>query len=61
MKNDQNHKTKTNKDLNQEEYHFSDIGGNSEAKTALLDMIEVLKNPSFYRENGVQMPKGVLF
>jgi len=24
-------------------------------------MIDVLQNPTFYRENGIQMPKGVLF
>ena len=44
----------------QKEKTFDDIGGCEKAKTAINEIIDYIKNPEFYQENGVKMPKGVL-
>lgn len=39
---------------------FSDVAGQNEAKEALLEMVDFLKNPKKYEKIGAQMPKGAL-
>ncbi len=39
---------------------FSDVAGQDEAKDALLEMVDFLKNPKKYEKIGAQMPKGAL-
>lgn len=39
---------------------FKDIGGNEYAKNSLKEIIDYIKNPSFYQNLGVRLPKGVL-
>ncbi len=39
---------------------FSDVAGQNEAKEALLEMVNFLKNPTKYEKIGAQMPKGAL-
>jgi cell division protease FtsH len=39
---------------------FKDIGGNDIAKESLQEIIDYIKNPSFYQNLGVRLPKGVL-
>ncbi len=39
---------------------FSDVAGQDEAKEALLEMVDFLKNPKKYEKIGAQMPKGAL-
>lgn len=39
---------------------FSDVAGQDEAKESLTEVVDILKNPSKYREIGAKVPKGVL-
>lgn len=39
---------------------FADVAGQDEAKEALLEMVDFLKNPKKYEKIGAQMPKGAL-
>lgn len=39
---------------------FEDVAGQEEAKEALQEMVEFLKNPGKYKSIGAQMPKGAL-
>jgi len=39
---------------------FSDVAGADDAKEALFDVIDFLKNPEKYRKMGAKIPKGVL-
>lgn len=39
---------------------FEDVAGQEEAKEALQEMVEFLKNPEKYKKIGAQMPKGAL-
>lgn len=39
---------------------FKDVAGISEAKEELLEIIDYLRNPRFYQERGISLPKGVL-
>ncbi len=55
-------KGKEKKDLEggQREKCFEDVGGCKQAKDAILEIIDYIKNPTIYRDAGVRMPKGVL-
>ncbi len=39
---------------------FKDVAGISEVKEELLEIIDYLKNPRFYQDLGIALPKGVL-
>lgn len=39
---------------------FQDVAGQDEAKEALMEMVDFLKNPKKYEKIGAQMPKGAL-
>ena len=39
---------------------FDDIGGCDEAKEAITEIIDYIRNPGPFKEMGVSMPKGVL-
>jgi len=39
---------------------FSDVAGNEEAKEALMDMVDFIKNPEAYNNLGARLPRGVL-
>lgn len=39
---------------------FDDVAGISEVKEELLEVVDYLKNPKFYQEHGIRLPKGVL-
>lgn len=39
---------------------FDDIGGISEVKVELAEIIDFMKNPKYYRSFGARMPRGVL-
>lgn len=39
---------------------FSDVAGNEEAKEALMDMVDFIKNPEAYNKLGARLPRGVL-
>lgn len=39
---------------------FSDVVGLDDAKSAVMQIIDVLRNPSSYKKLGVRLPKGVL-
>lgn len=39
---------------------FKDVAGQDEAKEALMEMVDFLKNPKKYEKIGAQMPKGAL-
>lgn len=39
---------------------FSDVAGNEEAKEALMDMVDFIKNPETYNKYGARLPRGVL-
>lgn len=39
---------------------FRDVAGQDEAKEALMEMVDFLKNPKKYEKIGAQMPKGAL-
>lgn len=45
---------------NENKILFKDIGGNDLAKQSLQEIIDYIKNPSFYENLGVRLPKGVL-
>ncbi|MGN9166274.1 ATP-dependent metallopeptidase FtsH/Yme1/Tma family protein [Tissierellaceae bacterium HCP3S3_D8] len=39
---------------------FSDVAGNEEAKDALKEMVDFIKNPEVYNSFGARLPRGVL-
>ena len=39
---------------------FKDVGGCTEAKKAILDILDYIKNTEKYTRMGVKMPKGIL-
>lgn len=39
---------------------FADIAGNEEAKSALMEMVDFIKNPEIYNKYGARLPRGVL-
>ncbi len=39
---------------------FSDVAGNEEAKEALKEMVDFIKNPEVYNKFGARLPRGVL-
>ena len=41
-------------------YNFNDVAGISEVKEELVEVVDFLKNPSKYRDFGINLPKGVL-
>jgi len=41
-------------------YNFDDVAGISEVKEELVEVVDFLKNPSKYRDFGINLPKGVL-
>ena len=41
-------------------YSFNDVAGISEVKEELIEIVDFLKNPSKYRDFGINLPKGVL-
>ena len=41
-------------------YNFDDVAGISEVKEELVEIVDFLKNPSKYRDFGINLPKGVL-
>lgn len=54
---------KTVKDVEREGQrlkNFSDVGGCEQAKQAILEIIDFIKNPQDYQKMGVRMPKGIL-
>jgi cell division protease FtsH len=54
------YKGREKKDLSQKEKSFKDVGGCTEAKQAISEIIDYIKDPAFYKKAGVRMPKGVL-
>jgi len=46
--------------LSRPKERFSDVMGAEEAKGELQDLVEILRNPYKYYQNGVVMPKGIL-
>jgi len=48
----------SNKDLNN--YDFSKVAGNAEAKESLNDIVDFLKTPEKYSSYGAKMPKGII-
>ena len=53
-------KTKDDMDLKQTPKSFQDIGGCEDAKEAIREIIDYIRNPEPYKKMGVVMPKGVL-
>jgi cell division protease FtsH len=55
-------KGKEKRDLDniQKEKTFDDVGGCKKAKDALLSIIDFLKAPNLFAEQGIKMPRGVL-
>ena len=41
-------------------YNFDDVAGITEVKEELVEIVDFLKNPSKYRDFGINLPKGVL-
>jgi len=41
-------------------YNFDDVAGISEVKEELVEVVDFLRNPSKYRDFGINLPKGVL-
>lgn len=39
---------------------FEDIGGCSQAKESILEVIDYIRDPEYFKSLGVRMPKGVL-
>lgn len=39
---------------------FEDVAGNEEAKEALFEMVDFIKNPEVYEKYGAKLPRGVL-
>ena len=39
---------------------FEDIGGCSQAKESILEVIDYIRDPEYFKNLGVRMPKGVL-
>ena len=39
---------------------FDDVGGNDEAKEALMEMVDCIHNPEKYNEVGFNNPRGIL-
>jgi len=40
--------------------NFNDIGGCEQAKEAIREIIDFVRNPKEFREMGIRMPKGIL-
>ena len=40
--------------------NFTDVAGNEEAKTEMMEIVDFLKNPEKYRKLGARTPKGIL-
>ena len=53
-------KKKEDMDLKQIPKSFEDIGGCDDAKDAIREIIDYIRNPGPYKKMGVVMPKGVL-
>lgn len=62
MKDAHSFKGKERKDLDDSNNvkSFQDVGGCTQAKEAILEIIDYIKNPAIYKSAGVRMPKGVL-
>lgn len=61
--NSSNHliKDSNKKKKDEELITLSQVAGNAEAKSMVLDIIEFIKNPEKYSEVGARMPRGLLF
>ena len=40
---------------------FYDVAGNEEAKEAVEDVVDFIKNPEKYSKYGARMPRGIIF
>jgi len=47
-------------DMQNCDVRFSDVAGQTEAKESLIEVVDILKNPSRYTSVGAQIPKGAL-
>ncbi len=47
-------------DVQKCETRFSDVAGQDEAKESLIEIVDILKNPSRYTSVGAEIPKGAL-
>src|SRR5690606_28208708 len=54
------HMSKIDTENNSKRIKFSDVAGNEEAKEALMDMVDFIKNPETYSKFGARLPRGVL-
>ncbi|HEY8362056.1 MAG TPA: ATP-dependent metallopeptidase FtsH/Yme1/Tma family protein [Tissierellaceae bacterium] len=52
--------SKIDTENNSKRLTFSDVAGNEEAKEALMDMVDFIKNPENYSKLGAKLPRGVL-
>lgn len=52
--------TKRGNSENTGKINFEDVGGCTEAKKAILDILDYIKNKEKYTRMGVKMPKGIL-
>ena len=46
--------------MREHEISFKDVGGNEEAKDAMLEMVDCIKNPEKYQQVGFNNPRGIL-
>lgn len=54
------HLSKVDTENSSKRFTFSDVAGNEEAKEALMDMVDFIKNPEAYSKLGARLPRGVL-
>lgn len=52
--------SKIDTENNSKRLTFSDVAGNEEAKEALMDLVDFMKNPEVYNKLGARLPRGVL-
>ncbi|NLK43774.1 MAG: ATP-dependent zinc metalloprotease FtsH [Tissierellia bacterium] len=52
--------SKIDTENNTKRLKFSDVAGNEEAKEALMDLVDFIKNPDAYIKLGARLPRGVL-